>query len=133
MSEKKLTQKQEAFCVAYIETGNASEAYRTAYKSTSMKAASVNREAKALTDNPKIAARLAEMRAPVLEASQMTLEAHLQRLRDLSEAAEEDGKYAAAVAAEVARGRASGFYTEKIELNATIAGLAERMRAQKGK
>jgi len=26
-----LTIKQEAFCQAYIETGNASEAYRTAY------------------------------------------------------------------------------------------------------
>ena len=26
-----LTQKQENFCLAYIETGNASEAYRKAY------------------------------------------------------------------------------------------------------
>jgi phage terminase small subunit len=128
-----LTAKQEAFCAAYIATGNASEAYRSAYNAKTMKASSVNREAKALTDNPKIAARLVQMRAPVLEASQMTLESHLQRLADLSAAAEEEGKYAAAVAAEISRGKASGFYTEKIELNATVNGLAERMRAQKGK
>ena len=29
-----LTQKQENFCLAYIETGNASEAYRKAYNAT---------------------------------------------------------------------------------------------------
>lgn len=32
-----LTIKQEAFCQAYIETGNASEAYRTAYAADKMK------------------------------------------------------------------------------------------------
>lgn len=31
-----LTIKQEAFCQAYIETGNASEAYRTAYAADKM-------------------------------------------------------------------------------------------------
>ena len=31
MMAKKLTPKQESFCLAYIETGNASEAYRQAY------------------------------------------------------------------------------------------------------
>ncbi|TIS17849.1 MAG: hypothetical protein E5X10_01890, partial [Mesorhizobium sp.] len=28
MAKDELTQKQEAFCLAYVETGNASEAYR---------------------------------------------------------------------------------------------------------
>ena len=31
MDEKPLTQKQEAFALAYVETGNAAEAYRRAY------------------------------------------------------------------------------------------------------
>lgn len=128
-----LTPKQEAFCAAFIATGNASEAYRTAYNAKTMKAASVNREAKALTDNPKIASRLAEMRAPVLEASQMTLEGHLQRLKLLSEEAQDNGKYGPAIQAEIARGRASGFYVDRVELEATVIGLAERMRAQRGK
>ena len=58
----KLTAKQEAFCRAYIENGgNASEDYRTAYDAKAMKAAMVNREAKALTDNPKITTRIVEL------------------------------------------------------------------------
>ncbi|MNL05993.1 Terminase small subunit [compost metagenome] len=117
-----LTQKQEAFCLAYMETGNASEAYRRCYSAGGMKPESVNREAKALTDNPKIAARLSELRAPVVEASQMTLESHLQRLADLSDKAEKAEKYAAAVAAEIARGKASGLYVEKTEITGANGG-----------
>ena len=59
----KLTIKQEAFVKAYIETGNASEAYRSAYNSGRMKPETVNREAKALLDNPKIAARVTTIQA----------------------------------------------------------------------
>lgn len=53
-----LTIKQEAFCERYIETGNASEAYRQAYDAGKMKPATVNRTAKSLVDDPKIAARV---------------------------------------------------------------------------
>lgn len=53
-----LTPKQEAFVLIFLETGNASEAYRRSYDCSNMKEASINREAKALTDNPKIASRL---------------------------------------------------------------------------
>ena len=50
----KLTPKQESFCLSYIETGNASEAYRLNYDTENMKPATVNRNAKALLDNNKI-------------------------------------------------------------------------------
>lgn len=43
---KALTPKQARFCQAYLETGNASEAYRQAYDASRMKAASVHRLAK---------------------------------------------------------------------------------------
>lgn len=62
--DRSLTQKQENFCLAYIETGNASEAYRQAYSSGKMTAATVHRKAKELMDNGKIPARLEELRAP---------------------------------------------------------------------
>ena len=58
-----LTVKQEAFCRAYIETGNASEAYRRAYDTSGMNANSVNRKAKELVDNVKITARVNELKA----------------------------------------------------------------------
>ena len=110
-----LTAKQEAFCLAYLETGNASEAYRQAYNAERMKPETVNRTAKELLDNPKITARLSELRAPVVERAQYTLEQHLERLRMLSEAAEQANQFSAAIAAETNRGKVSGFYTEKHE------------------
>jgi phage terminase small subunit len=41
-----LTQRQEKFCLAYIETGNASESYRRAYNAENMKPVTINRKAK---------------------------------------------------------------------------------------
>ena len=55
-----LTQKQHLFVLAYIELGNASQAYRRAYKATKMKASTVNRKAAELLENGKITARIAE-------------------------------------------------------------------------
>ncbi len=60
-----LTPKQERFCLAYLETGNASEAYRRCYDASRMKDASVNRLAKALLDNVKIGSRLADLKGQV--------------------------------------------------------------------
>lgn len=64
-SPDQLTTKQEAFCLAYLEAGNASEAYRRAYDAGRMKAETINRKAKALMDDGKIAARIGELRAAV--------------------------------------------------------------------
>ena len=58
----KLTPKQEVFILAYLETGNASEAYRRAYNALGMNAATVNREAHSLLEHPKVAPRLKELR-----------------------------------------------------------------------
>ncbi len=69
-----LTPKQESFCLRYIETGNASEAYRLSYDAGGMKPESVNRSAKALLDNAKIAARLGEMKARQLKRHDVTID-----------------------------------------------------------
>ncbi|WP_020208275.1 terminase small subunit [Gilvimarinus chinensis] len=111
----KLTEKQERFCLAYIETGNASEAYRRSYDCSNSSESSVNRLAKALMDNIKIASRIDELRAPVREKAQLTLEQHLEDLKRLRDKAEQEGKFAAAVTAETNRGKASGLYVEKHE------------------
>ncbi len=56
----KLTAKQEAFYRAYLETGNATEAYRRSYDVSGMKPETINRCAHDLFNHPKISARLAE-------------------------------------------------------------------------
>lgn len=112
-----LTGKQEAFCLAYIETGNASEAYRRAYSAESMKPATVNRKAKMLMDMGKIRARLTELQSEAAEKSKLTLESHLEKLRELRDAAADFGQFSAAIRAEIARGKAAGLYREQIDLN----------------
>lgn len=65
MARQELTQKQETFCLAYIETGNASEAYRKAYNAGRMKAETINETASRLLADRKVAARIGELRQAV--------------------------------------------------------------------
>ena len=128
LSHGSLTIKQENFCLAYLETGNASEAYRQSYDTSKMNEASVNRKAKDMIDNGKITARLEQLRKPVIEAAQITLASHLSALERLRDKAEEEGKYSAAVTAEMARGKASGLYTEKIDHTSTDGTMSPQGR-----
>ena len=115
-----LTQKQENFCLAYIETGNASEAYRRAYNAKGMKPETVNNKAYALLKKGEIGARLEVLRSPVIKNAQVTLEQHLTDLEELRELAKEDGKYGPAIQAEIARGKASGLYVEHAKIDGDI-------------
>ncbi|WP_149242982.1 terminase small subunit [Dyadobacter sp. 32] len=109
-----LTAKQEAFCQAMMSCDSSSEAYRKAYDTKDMLPASVHRKAKELMDNVKIAARLAELRAPVIERAQLSLEEHLNDLKTLRDKAAAKSQFAAAITAEIARGRAAGHYGPKM-------------------
>ena len=111
----KLTSKQEMFCLAYIETNNASEAYRRSYNADKMKPETINRKAAELMNNGKITARLEQLREPVRERAQITLESHLERLNHLSLMAEQAEQYSAAIKAEESRGKVAGLYVEKID------------------
>ena len=117
-----LTQKQEIFCWAYIECGNASEAYRRAYDVSSWKAESINRKAFDMLKNIKIMSRIEELRAPVREATQITLASHLEDLKKLRDKAESHGQLSAAINAEIARGKASGLYVDKQEITGKGGG-----------
>lgn len=68
----KLTEKQEKFCIKYNECGNASEAYRAVYNCSKSKPETINRKAKELMDNGKIAARLKELNQAAVTSSIMT-------------------------------------------------------------
>lgn len=81
---QKLTLKQEAFCLRYIETGNATEAYRLAYDAKGMKPASVSRKAFELLENVKITAYLAELKARQLKRHDVTVDRVLQEYARLA-------------------------------------------------
>lgn len=62
-----LTPKQEAFCQAFIETGNASEAYRRAYNASRMKSYVITVKASELLSSGNVAVRVAELRHSLAE------------------------------------------------------------------
>ena len=74
-----LTPKQEAFAQAYIETGNASEAYRRAYDvAPTTKANTTYVDACKLLDHPKIVQRLSELTEAAAERA-IVSKAHVLR------------------------------------------------------
>lgn len=110
-----LTLKQENFCLAYLETGNASEAYRRAYDAENMKPESVNRLAKAQLDNVKIASRLEELRAPIIAKTQLTVEDLLAELEEARRLAIETETPAPAVSATMGKAKLLGFDKQIID------------------
>lgn len=83
----KLTPKQEKFCQKYIETGNASEAYRQSYDCENMKPESVNRLAKDLLDNIKITSRLNELKGEHAKRHAITVDTLLAELEEVRQLA----------------------------------------------
>lgn len=69
-----LTIKEEAFAHAYIELGDASAAYKKAYSAGKMSAHSVHTEASRLLAKPKIAEKIAALRAEHRERHKVTVD-----------------------------------------------------------
>ena len=80
----KLTVKQENFCNYYIESGNASDAYRRAYSCDKMKPESINRKATDMLCKVTIAARIKELQAEQKAKSDITKERVLAELAGIA-------------------------------------------------
>ena len=115
MARKNLTPKQDAFLLAYYETGNACEAYRRAYGADNMSSASIDKEARRLLKDPRITPRLQELAERREAQAQLSLAEHMEKLAHLRDKAEEKGQMSAAIAAEVKRGELRRFYVKQIE------------------
>ncbi|MEI7502743.1 MAG: terminase small subunit [Paludibacter sp.] len=77
----KLTIKQENFCNYYIESGNASDAYRRAYDCEKSTEKSINELSSALLNNIKVASRVNELKLNLQEKSDITKDRILNELR----------------------------------------------------
>ena len=80
----KLTIKQEKFCLAYIENGNASESFRSVYGCGRMKPETINRNAFKLTENDKIIARIAVLRSGAASRNEITVDRILKEYAKLA-------------------------------------------------
>lgn len=120
-----LTPKQEKFAQSVVSGMNQSDAYRAAYKvRPNTKPETVNQAASRIMSDSNVAARVAELRAPVVNKAQMTLETHLRDLMMLRNLAVKEKQISAAIGAEVARGKAAGIHIEKSESTVKVTGAS---------
>lgn len=110
-----LTKKQENFCNAFIETGNASEAYRIAYNTKNMKPETVRRKAKEVMDNGNVTARVAELKKQHAKRHNIAVDDLLDELEENRQLALQGGQAAAANGATMGKAKLLGFDKQVIE------------------
>ena len=95
-----LTAKQEAFALAYVETGNATEAYRRAYDvAADARDQWLYVEASQLLDHPKVALRIEELQEQAARLSFYTIKAAFDEYEEARQLAMAERAPAAAVSA----------------------------------
>ena len=117
-----LTIKQEAFCQAYIETGNASEAYRTAYAADKMKPEAIHVKASKLLDNAKVALRVSELQGEIKQRHNVTVDSLIAELEEARQAAlgAETPQSSAAVAATLGKAKLTGLDKQIVEMRGSL-------------
>lgn len=121
-----LTAKQEAFCLAYVETGNASEAYRMAYEvGENTKPETVWKRSSELLAEGAVTGRVAELKAMATERLMVTLESLTAELDEARKLAKEVANPAAMTGATMGKAKLHGLLVEKQEIKSftvTISG-----------
>lgn len=112
-----MTPKQEAFARAYVETGNASEAYRQCYNAENMGTQVIYNEASKLLQHPEITVRVQELQAAAQKRTAITIDYITDMLVRAAKKAEDEAKGASAlVSAAMGLGKLHGHITEKREI-----------------
>jgi phage terminase small subunit len=103
-----MTPKQKIFCQAYVETGNASEAYRRAYDAERMKAATIHKRASELLANGEIRGRIAELQAEAQTRHGLTIDGLIAELEADRLIARIEGQGGAMVSATMGKAKLAG-------------------------
>lgn len=95
-----ITAKQEAFCLAYVETGNAAEAYRRAYdvKAATLHSTIYSAASRLLADS-KVCARVAELQDQAATMSLYTVKQAFEEYEAARQLALQEANPSAAVSA----------------------------------
>jgi phage terminase small subunit len=110
-----LTPKQERFCLKYIETGNAAEAYRLSYDAENMKPVTIRRKAAELLENGKITARVRALQERALERHDVTVDTITAELEEARTKGLALNQVSAAVSASLGKAKIHGLLIEKNE------------------
>lgn len=125
-----LDPKSEAILAAYLENGGSqTEAWKAAHPDSKAKPASIHVKASQFFKQDKVRLRIVELQAKVedkvVASAALTLEAHMQKLAELRDKAEQRGQLSAAIAAEVKRGELNRLYVKQVESTVTTKNASE--------
>lgn len=113
-----MTPKQEAFVREYLLDSNATQAaIRAGYS-----ARTAEQQGPRLLGNVEVAAAIAEHRRRIAARADFTVDAHMDKLAEIRDAAAREGQFSAAAKCEMARGKVAGFYVDRVEMNAKVLG-----------
>ena len=115
-----LTPKQERFCQKYIETGNASEAYRQSYDSKNMQPDTIHTAAQQLLDNYKVIEMVDELQNVHKNNHNITIESITAELEKVRRLAFESGNYSAVISATMGKAKMHGFLEKGNKKNGEI-------------
>lgn len=122
VTTKKLTDKQEAFCLAYLECNNQSEAYRQAYDvGENTKAAGIHVDACKLMGSPNVALRVFELQQIAQERTLVTVESLTKELEEAREMAIKTNQPAAMTGASMGKAKLHGLDVQKIDLTGSMS------------
>jgi phage terminase small subunit len=110
-----LTQKQERFAQVYVETGNASEAYRQAYNVTTQSDGTINRNAWNLLHRSKIERRVNEIRAEHAKRHEINVDSLTERYYEVMALAQAKGDTSTMKAALDSLAKLHGVWVDRSE------------------
>lgn len=110
--------------MVYIETGNASEAYRQAYNAENMKEASINVNASKLLTDAKIALRIKELKSGHTKRHELTIDDLVKQLEEARQVALslENPQCGAAISATMGTAKLLGLVVDKNETTGKDGG-----------
>lgn len=114
---KKLTEKQEDFCAAYVETGVSAEAYRRAYGKKDWKQNVLHRQAHRVLHLPHVQARIEELKKMNAVRNNITIDTLLAELEEARQVAlhAETPQASAAISATMGKAKLCGLDKQIIE------------------
>ena len=110
-----LNSKQKKFCREYLKGQTATDSAIKAGYTKDRKGAKTQGSV-LLNHNPLVRNHLIDLEIAASERDAISLESHLGTLHDLREEAKDQGQIAAAITAEVHRGKAGGLYIDRREV-----------------
>lgn len=122
LNEHGVTEQQEKFCRVFVETGNASEAYRQAYNAKNMGANTIAVKASNLLDKDNVTVRLQQLREVHQKRHNVTVDSIVAELEEARQMALNAAtpQTSAAVAASMGKAKLYGLDKQLIELSGEV-------------